>query len=128
MDDNGAVTDEATQTGQGGCVQVEVLLGETGAVDGAILAAEVTDLAGLRLAGITWRVLTALVRVEMGEGASAVAVGRNRLVVDVVHWVLVLVKVHKEMIGCVSEVVTSSKLACEKEQTHRKDRQTWGDR
>lgn len=88
VDDDGAVADEATQTGQCGCVEVEVLLGQTGAVDGAVLAAEITDLAGLRLGRIAERVFAALVGVEMGEGAGAVAVGGNGLVVDVVHWVL----------------------------------------
>ena len=53
--------------------------------DVAKLAAKVTSLASLRLASITDGYLAALVGVEMSASASAVAVGRNRLLVEVVH-------------------------------------------
>jgi hypothetical protein len=53
--------------------------------DVAEFAAQVARLAGFGLAGITDGDFTALVRVEMSASASAVAIGRHRLLVDVVH-------------------------------------------
>lgn len=52
--------------------------------DVAVLAAQVTDLAGFGLAGVAGRGFTALVRVKMSTSTSAVAVGRHRLLVNVV--------------------------------------------
>lgn len=51
----------------------------------AVLAAEITSLASLRLGGITNRCLATLVGVKVSAGARAVSVGRHRLLVDVVH-------------------------------------------
>jgi hypothetical protein len=50
-----------------------------------MLAAQVTNLARLGLAGIADRHLTALVRVKVSASASAVAIAGDRLLVDVVH-------------------------------------------
>ena len=50
-----------------------------------MLAAQVTDLASLGLAGIADRHLAALVRVEVSASSSAVAIAGDRLLVDVVH-------------------------------------------
>ena len=62
-----------------------VLLGPRLGSDVSVLAAQVTGLACLRLRGVADGHLAALVRVEMGAGASAVAIGGNGLLVDVVH-------------------------------------------
>lgn len=67
----------------------DVVIGIVGAEswesgNGAMFAAEVADLACLRLRVVTWRGLTTGVRVEMGEGSRTVAVTGNVLIVDVV--------------------------------------------
>lgn len=49
-----------------------------------MLAREVADLAGRGVRGVAGRGLTAGVGVQVGLGAGAVAVGGDRLVVDVV--------------------------------------------
>lgn len=52
--------------------------------DVAVLAREITDLAGLRLAGIAWWFLAPDVWVLVSQGSGAVTVRGNRLVMDVV--------------------------------------------
>lgn len=51
-----------------------------------MLAGKVADLATCRILGVAWRVLAANVGVKMGLSASAVAISRHGLVVDVVDW------------------------------------------
>lgn len=53
--------------------------------DVAMLAAQITGLACLRLAGVADRNLATLVGVEVSASASAVAIRRDRLLVNVVH-------------------------------------------
>lgn len=54
--------------------------------DVSVLATQIACLAGLGLRSITARLLTTLVRVEVSAGASAVAIGGNCLLMDVVHF------------------------------------------
>lgn len=54
--------------------------------DSAVLAGQITDLTIVRSGGVAGRLLGTVVRVEMGAGEGAVAVGGNRIVVDVVDW------------------------------------------
>lgn len=51
----------------------------------AVLARQITDLAGFRKASIARRCLAADEGVHVSASASAVAVGGNGIVVDVVH-------------------------------------------
>lgn len=66
-------------------VGVEVAGGEGVAVKSSVLAAQVTSLANLGLAGIAGLVLAVVVGVQVSTGSSAVAIGRNGLSMDVVH-------------------------------------------
>jgi hypothetical protein len=69
-----------------GCVGLEdgyLLSGERALGDVTVLAAQVTNLAGLGLGRIARRSLATQVRVEVSAGTSAVAVGRNWLGVNV---------------------------------------------
>ena len=54
--------------------------------DVAVFACKITDLACLGLGGVARGFFAALVGVQVGEGAGAVAVGGNGGVVDVVDW------------------------------------------
>lgn len=87
VDGDGAVADEGADAHGVGGVEVEVggLEGRGG--DFAVLAAQVTHLAGLGLGVVARGYLAADVGVQMGEGAGAGAGGGDRLVVDVVHCV-----------------------------------------
>ena len=51
-----------------------------------MFAGQVTELTGLWLGGVAWWRLSAVVRVEMGTGASAVAVGRDWELMNVVDY------------------------------------------
>ncbi len=109
MDDNGAVAEEATRAGssrdvelQESVAQIHTLVrgithmpqgnrrGSLRGLEGtggdfAMFAREITDLACLGLGRVTRRLLAALVGVQVSEGASAVAVSRDGLVVNVVY-------------------------------------------
>lgn len=110
MDDDGAVTDEGADAGLGGDEVVDVGVVELdynqpispppfptfhiierkhtqraiSVGDRVVLARHVADLTGLWRSLVADRGLAALVGVEMGEGAVAVTVGGDGLVVDVV--------------------------------------------
>lgn len=64
--------------------EIDVFLRPCLSGDVAVLAAQVTDLAGLGLARIADGDLATVVRVKMSAGASAVAIGGNGLGMDVV--------------------------------------------
>ena len=55
--------------------------------DVAVLACQVSNLAGSRVAVVAWRDFTTHVRVHGWTSRGAVAIGRNRVLVDVVHLV-----------------------------------------
>lgn len=85
MDDDGAVTEEAGGTLAGGGIEIKVgNLESTIAGNVTVLAAEVSDLTGLRCGRIARGLFTADVRVEVREGSGAVTGGGDGLVVDVV--------------------------------------------
>lgn len=112
MDDEGAVAEEGGGAGGGGEVEVEEAVrgvmnrsgcagkggnkrglpgGEGAHHDFAVLAGQIADLACLRHGWVAWGHLAADVGVLVGEGAGAVAVGGDGLVMDVVYWDIVLV-------------------------------------
>jgi hypothetical protein len=62
-----------------------VLGTEVAGGDVAVFTAQITGLAGLGLGSIADGHFAALVGIEMGAGASAVSVGWDGLLVDVVH-------------------------------------------
>ena len=62
-------------------IRLAVIFGEI-----AVFPAQVAHLAGLRLAGVAGRSLAALVRVQVSSSTGAVAISRDRLLVDVVHY------------------------------------------
>lgn len=84
MEDDGAVTKESANALLGRSVIVDVLGLVRVACDLSMLATVISDLARGRVLGIAGRVLAASKRIEMGESRSAVAVGRNRVNVNVV--------------------------------------------
>lgn len=66
-------------------VQERLLSGEWAHSDVAVLAGEISNLAGLWLGAVTGRNLATDVRIEMACGGGAVTIGWDRLVVDMVH-------------------------------------------
>ena len=56
--------------------------------DVAVLASEVSNLAGFWLRIVTWRYLAADVRIKMSLCGGAVTVGRDWLVVNMVHYAI----------------------------------------
>lgn len=87
MDDDTAVSEEGANSGNKSSVLVDKGPAGRGGVDGAKLARQVTNLAGLRSALVTGNCLATLVGVQMGQGTSAVSVSGNRLVMEmVVPW------------------------------------------
>lgn len=107
MDNDAAVAEEGTNSGdQSGVVvgvAVELVsnkilearmnhlpLRVARSAELAVLAREITDLAALRLVGVTGGILAALVGVKVSKRLGAVAILGNRLVVDVVRvWAIV---------------------------------------
>lgn len=87
MEDEGAVPEEGADPAEGGgvVVRVRVCVGAR-LVDAAVLAGEITDLAGFRGRGVAGRGLPSFVWVEMSQGLCAVAICRHRLAVNVVDW------------------------------------------
>lgn len=84
MDDDGPVAEERADAGLRGGVEVEVRGLEGARGDVAVLAAQVADLAGRWMSGITRRRLATNEGVEVSKGAGTVAVGGDREGVDVV--------------------------------------------
>lgn len=86
MDDKAAIANESWIIRVERAVVVDVLRVESwdrGNV--AILAGEITHLAGLRLSGIAWRIFGAVLRVEMLTSRVAAAIRGNWVLVNVVH-------------------------------------------
>lgn len=84
MDDNRAIAEESANTRLRGKIIINVGLLEAGALDLAVFAAVVADLAGFWLGFVAGGIFAADEGVEMGEGLGAVAVFGDGLVVDVV--------------------------------------------
>lgn len=86
VDDNGAVANESTGRALQGEIGISVGHVNSGGVVGdlSILSRKVTNLAGLRRSSGARGGLSTLIRVQVGLGSGAVAVGGDGLVVDVV--------------------------------------------
>lgn len=87
MEDDAAVTKERTRALDDGQVRVDIGLLVIGG-DGAVLAAQVADLASRRLGGIAWRGLTTDEWIEVGKSLGAVAIFWNRVDVEVIGWMV----------------------------------------
>ena len=85
MDDDGLVAEEVGRALDRGQVRFGVHGGEGRRGDVAVLASEIAGLAGLGSFDLTSVELAALGGVKMGHGSSAVAIGRDRELVNVVH-------------------------------------------
>lgn len=79
------VTYESRVGRQSSRVQVCVLGGKLLGAEVSVLAAQVTSLAGLGGARVARHGLAVVVRVQVSTSGSAVAVGRDRLSMNVVH-------------------------------------------
>ncbi len=122
MDVDGAVAKEASKTGLGRDVQVRVSEGSLVSVliedripqvlqhllsckwadgDVAVLAGEISNLAGFWLGVVTRRDLATDVRIKMSLGRSTVSVGRHWLVVDMVHYASII-RMEEQAVGIVA--------------------------
>ena len=84
MNNNRSIAEETRSTSSCGKVEIEILFLERCGRDIAVFAREITDLTLLGLRDLAWRGFATDGRVKVGEGAGAVAVGGDGLVVDVV--------------------------------------------
>ena len=86
MNNDRAIPEECTRTAGSGEVEIGVSGCERVGGDVAKFSTEIADLTGLRLTGVTNWIFTTDERIEMGKCLGAVAIGRDRLIMNVVDW------------------------------------------
>ena len=130
MDVDGAVAKEASETSLGRNVKVRVsketlvsvlrkggvpqvrehlLSCEWAYGDVAVLAGEISNLAGLWLRVVTRRDLATDIRIKMSQCGGTVSVGRDWLVVDVVHYASVVRKMKMKVQALQAELTKWAK-------------------